>query len=215
MLDMWQLLLDLATAGLPERRRAWGSALRAELAAIEPRAERRRFALGGAWAALRSGLPGGAWMLVGGVALAVAGGTFAASRWSLAHGAGGILGFWMTTPSVLLCVVALVAAWRTRSFGSGLRTGALAALAALLAALAVGVPEAIVWADRHAGYLSTGDAVPPTWESAVRDVLRPEFLLAMLVFWTPATALGAGLGRLRRSGRVADDQGGLEGHRAR
>ncbi|UWP79953.1 hypothetical protein Dfulv_32955 [Dactylosporangium fulvum] len=192
--DVWQLLLDLATADLPERRSAWGAALRAELAAIDPPAERRRFALGGVWAALRSGPPRGAWVWAAGVAVVVAGGSFAASRWSLEHGQGGILGFWVIVPNVLLFVVALATAWRTRSFGSGLRAGALAGLAALVAVLAVGIPEAVVWAHRKAGYLSTGDAVPPTWQAAVLDVLRPEFLVGMIVFWTMSAAGGAVLG---------------------
>jgi len=192
--DVWQLVLDLATADLPENRCAWGAALRAELAAIDPPAERRGFALGAVWAALRSGRPHGAWVRAAGVAVVVAGGSFAASRWSLTHGQGGVLGFWMAVPSVLLLAVALAAAWRNRSFGSGLRAGVLAGLAALVAALAVGIPEALVWAHQQAGYLSTGDAVPPTWQSAVGDVLRPEFLLGMIVFWTTGTAGGAALG---------------------
>ncbi|HEY1346881.1 MAG TPA: hypothetical protein VGF54_17985 [Streptosporangiaceae bacterium] len=70
-----------------------------------------------------------------------------------------------------------------------------------MAVLAVGIPEALVWMHQQAGYLSTGDAVPPTWPSAVGDVLRPEFLLGMTVFWTTGAAggaaLGAALGRLR------------------
>ena len=60
--DVWQLVLDLATADLSENRCAWGAALRAELAAIDPPAERRGFALGAVWAALRSGRPHGAWV---------------------------------------------------------------------------------------------------------------------------------------------------------
>src|SRR5690606_39586724 len=47
-------------------------------------------------------------------------------------------------------------------------------------------PEAILWAQRRAGYLSTGDAIPPTWQAAVLDVLRPEFLIGMAAFWTMA-----------------------------
>jgi hypothetical protein len=199
--DIWQLLLDLATTDLPGNRCAWGTALRAELAAIDPPAERRGFALGGVSAALRSARSHGAWIRAAGVAVVVAGGSFAASRWSLAHDRGGVLGFWMAFPSVLLLGVALATAWRSRSFGSGLRTGALAGLAALVAVLAVGIPEALVWVHQQAGYLSTGDAVPPTWQSAVGDVLRPEFLLGMTVFWAMGTAggaaLGTALGRLR------------------
>jgi hypothetical protein len=205
--DVWQLLLDLATADLPEHRCAWGAALRAELASIGPPAERRGFALGAVWAALRSGRSHGAWVRAAGVAVVVAGGSFAASRWSLAHGQGGVLDFWVAVPTILLLAVALATAWRDRSFGSGLHTGALAGLAALVAVLAVGIPEALVWAHLRAGYLSTGDAVPPTWQSAVGDVLRPEFLLLMIVFWTTGTAggaaLGTALGRLR-TGSPAD-----------
>jgi hypothetical protein len=204
--DVWQLLLDLATADLPGNRCAWGAALRAELAAIDPPAERRGFALGGVWAALRSGRPHGAWVRSAGVAVVVAGGSLAASRWSLAHDRGGVLSFWMALPSVLLFAVALAAAWRNRSFGSGLRTGALAGLAAMVAVLAVGIPEALVWAHQQAGYLSTGDAVPPTWQAAVGDVLRPEFLLGMIAFWAAGAAggvaLGTALGRLRTATRL-------------
>ncbi|MFI9550304.1 hypothetical protein [Nonomuraea endophytica] len=192
--DLWQLLLDLATADLPPNRAAWGAALRAELAAIDPPAQRRRFALGGVWTMLRSGLPQRAWIPAGGVALIVAGGSFAASRWSLAHDRGGILDFWIAAPSILLLAAAFTAARRARSFSAGLRTGALAALAALLAVLAVGIPEAAVWANLRAGYLSTGDALPPTWQAAVLDVVRPEFLIAMIVFWAAGTIGGAALG---------------------
>ncbi|MFC7763033.1 hypothetical protein ACFQY4_36995 [Catellatospora bangladeshensis] len=64
----------------------------------------------------------------------------------------------------------------------------------------------MVWFHRRAGYLSTGDAVPPSWQDAVNDVLRPEFLLGMVVFWVIGAAGGAGLGaalaRLRTPGVV-------------
>jgi hypothetical protein len=199
--DRWQLLLDLATADLPHTRAAWGAALRAELAAIEPRAERRSFALGGTWASVRSGSPAGAWTYAVGVAAIVGAGSVVASRWSLAHDRGGVLDVWVTFPSLLLFAVALAVARKERSFGSGLRTAAVSGLAALAAVLVVGVPEAIVWADEQAGYLTTGDAVPPSRQSAVRDLLRPEFLLAMTVTWTmtavAGSTLGATAGRLR------------------
>ncbi|MFF3943475.1 hypothetical protein ACFYYN_01485 [Streptomyces sp. NPDC001902] len=53
--DVWQLLLDLATADLPGHRAARGAALRSELAAVEPPAGRRRFALGGVWTTATAG----------------------------------------------------------------------------------------------------------------------------------------------------------------
>ncbi|SNT58559.1 hypothetical protein SAMN05421812_11122 [Asanoa hainanensis] len=200
--DRWQLLLDLTTADLPESRSAWGAALRAELAVIDPPKERRGFALGGAWAAVRSGASRGTWLGAAGVLLVVAAASLAASRWELAHGRGGVLVFWTTVPNLLLLAIALATAWRTRSFGAGLRAGLLAGLAALVAVLVVGIPEAVVWANQRAGYLTTGDAVPPDWQSAVRDLLRPEFLVSIVVAWTAAVAsgaaVGAALGRLHR-----------------
>ncbi|MEV4537649.1 hypothetical protein AB0J82_28115 [Asanoa sp. NPDC049518] len=200
--DGSQLLLDLATSGLPESRSAWGAALRAELANIDPPRERRWFAVGGAWAAIRSGASRHAWLAAAGVLLVVAAASLAASRWSLAHDRGGVLVFWTTVPNALLLAVALATAWRTRSFATGLRAGVLAGCAALVAVLVVGIPEAVVWANQRAGYLTTGDAVPPDWQSAVRDVLRPEFLVSILVPWTAAVAsgaaVGAALGRLRQ-----------------
>lgn len=192
--DVWQILLDLATADLPEDRSAWGGALRAELVAIDPPPERRRFAMGGVWAALRSGRSHRAWTAAAATAVVVAAGTLAASRWSLAHDRGGVLGYWIGVPSVMLLVVALTTAWRARSFGSGLRVAAVAGLAAMVAVLAVSIPEAVFWAHQQAGYLSTGDAVPPTWQAAVGDVLRPEFLSVMIVFWAVGAAGGAALG---------------------
>lgn len=193
--DVWQLLLDLATADLPDSRSAWGTALRAELAAINPPAERRRFALGGVWTALRSGWPRGVWLQAAGVALAVAGGSFAASRWSLAHDQGGILAFWTAFPTLLIFAVTLGTAWRTRSFSSGLRTALAAGFAAMVAALAIGIPEAMLWASERAGYVTTGDATPPTWQAAVLDVLRPEFLVGLVAFWTMGALSGAALGK--------------------
>ncbi|GID29491.1 hypothetical protein [Paractinoplanes brasiliensis] len=205
--DSWQVLLELATADLPGNQAAWGTALRAELAAIDTPRERRRFALGGTWTALRSGLTQGAWLQASGVAVLVAGGVFIASRWSLAHEQGGVLSTWVTLPSVLLFVVTLTTAWRHRSVSAALRTGAVAGLGALAGMLAVSIPEAVVWAERHAGYLSTGDALPPTWQAAVGDVLRPEFLVGSIVFWAmgalSGAALGAAFGRLRN--RQADE----------
>ncbi|GAA4053844.1 hypothetical protein [Nonomuraea soli] len=204
--DGWQLLLDLATADLPAGRTAWGAALRAELAVIDAPAERRRFALGGTWTALWSGPPRHAWVGAAAVAALVAAGSFGASRWSLAHDRGGVLSFWAVVPGLLLLALTLGTSWRVRSFGAGLRAGALAGFAALVAVLAVGIPEAIVWAERRAGYLSTGDAVPPSWEAAVLDVVRPEFLVAMIGFWAigavGGAALGTALGRERHGEHV-------------
>ncbi len=186
--------MELATADPPNSRSAWSTALRAELAAIDPPAQRRRFAVGGVWTTLRSGWPRGVWLQAAAVAFAVAGGSFAASRWSLAHGQGGILAFWMAFPALLIFAVALATAWRIRSFSSGLRTALVAGFVAMVAALVVGIPEAVLWASQRNDYLTTGDALPPTWQAAVRDVLRPEFLAGLVAFWTMGALSGATLG---------------------
>ena len=131
-----------------------------------------------------------------GVAILVAGGAFAASRWSLSHGRGGIFDYWLSAPTVLLFAVAMATAWRTSSFGAALRASAVAGPAAIVALLAVSIPEAVIWANRKAGYLSTGDAVPPDWQSAVVDVLRPEFLVSTIVFMILGLTSGAVLGTM-------------------
>jgi hypothetical protein len=205
--DVWQRLLDLATVQLPVHRSSWGAALRAELAVIEPPAERRSFALGAARAALSFSPSRQTVCFALGVAVVVAVGTFAASRWSLAHGAGGILGFWVFVPGLTLAGVALVTAWRTRSFGSAVQTTFLAGLAALVALLAVGIPEAVVWARPGGGYLTTGDAIPPSWQAAVLDLLRPEFLGAYVAVWTAMAAGGAALGLAASRPRILSSRG--------
>ena len=53
-------------------------------------------------------------------------------------------------------------------------------LAALVASYGVGIAEAVVWAERRAGYLTTGDAVPPSAQAAALELLRPEFVLGNL-----------------------------------
>ncbi|GII00266.1 hypothetical protein [Planobispora takensis] len=93
-----------------------------------------------------------------------------------------------------LAALAAAAVTRARGFGAGTVAGLLTPVAALVAVLAVGVPEAVLWAHRKAGYLSTGDAVPPTWQAAVLDVLRPEFLAGMIALWAAGMAGGAALG---------------------
>jgi hypothetical protein len=67
-----------------------------------------------------------------------------------------------------------------RSFRDGLQGGILVLLAALVASYGVGIAEAVVWAERRAGYLTTGDAVPPSAQAAALELLRPEFVLGNL-----------------------------------
>ena len=192
--DAWQRLLDLATAQLPVHRSSWGAALRAELAAIEPPAERRSFALGGARAALWSTPPREAVWCV--LSLRSSSRPVRsrprAGRWRTARegsSASGCSCQGCCSPSSRS-----VTAWRTRSFGSALQTTFLAGPASLVALLAVGIPEAVVWARPGGGYLTTGDAIPPSWQAAVLDLLRPEFLGGYVAVWTAMAAGGAAIG---------------------
>ncbi len=75
--DVPERLLALATAGLRGGRRTWGAAMRAELAAIDNDSERRRFAVGCALTALRTG-----WTRSGLLVAAASGECSPPSRWS-------------------------------------------------------------------------------------------------------------------------------------
>jgi hypothetical protein len=199
-------LLQIATAGLRGGDRAWGAAMRAELASIDERGERRRFALGCTASAMRLGPDGVTWLVAASAAGLAAVGTYAASRASLADGAGGILLAHVPGIAVVVFVATLAIALRHRSFRDGLQGGTLALLAAFVASYGVGISEAVVWAERRAGYLTTGDAVPPSAQAAVLDLLRPEFVLGNLAFGLLSMLLAAAMGALVARRRADDPQ---------
>ena len=204
--DGWDRLLQIATAGLRGGDRAWAAAMRAELANVDERGERRRFALGCTASALRLGLDPAMWLVAIGAAGLAAVGTYAASRASLADGAGGILSAHGSGVAVVVFVATLAIALRHRSFRDGLQGGTLALLAAFVASYAVGISEAVVWAERRAGYLTTGDAVPPSAQAAVLDLLRPEFVLGNLAYGLQSMLLAAAMGALVARRRADDPQ---------
>jgi hypothetical protein len=200
--DGWDRLLQIATAGLRDGDRAWGAAMRAELANVDERGERRRFALGCTASALRLGLDGVMWLVAAGTAALAAVGTYAASRASLADGAGGISLVHGPGIAVVVFVATLAIALRHSSFRDGLQGGSLALLAAFIASYGVGIAEAVVWAERRAGYLTTGDAVPPSSQAAVLDLLRPEFVLGNLAYGLLSMLLAAAMGALVARRRI-------------
>jgi hypothetical protein len=202
--DGWDRLLLIATAGLRDGDRAWATAMRAELAHVDERGERRRFALGCTASALRLGPDVVTWVVAAGAAGLAAVGTYVASRASLADGAGGILSAHGAGVAVIVFGATLAIALRHRSFRDGLQGGTLALLAAFVASYAVGISEAVVWAERRAGYLTTGDAIPPSAQAAVLDLLRPEFVIWNLGYGLLSMLLAAALGALVGQ-RRADD----------
>jgi hypothetical protein len=144
------------------------------------------------------------WVVAAGAAGLAAVGTYVASRASLADGAGGILSAHGAGVAVIVFGATLAIALRHRSFRDGLQGGTLALLAAFVASYAVGISEAVVWAERRAGYLTTGDAIPPSAQAAVLDLLRPEFVIWNLGYGLLSMLLAAALGALVGQ-RRADD----------
>lgn len=188
-------LLAVATAGLPGGRGEWGAAMRAELASIDDPRERRRFARGCTWAALRQGTGRVPVALVLGVALAFALATVAVSRLVFAGHGPGILGYVAVGfPQVVLLAAAFLPAWSTRSFRVGLETGALALVAALLGYLAVAMPESAYWYHQAGVYLLDGDPPKTPDPNPALDPLLPLFLVAPLLLWPPCAVIGAELG---------------------
>jgi hypothetical protein len=204
--DAAERLVRVATAGLQGSLREWGEAMCAELATVEVPRERRRFALGCAVASLRGGIGWEPWVIALGVGVALALGTFAASRASLAGSRAGIMGLAFMWPPFALFAATFVTTLATRSFRSGLVAGGLALVAGLVGMLAVAMAEAARWLDVAGVYLLDGDApkggLALTRVDAILDPIAPFFLALFLVVWTPWPVLGAAAGsRLRRPWR--------------
>jgi hypothetical protein len=174
--------------------------MRAELAAIDDHSERRRFALGCALAALRTG-----WTRSSLLVAATAGGGLAAitlvsSRVSLAGDrTGSLFGVLTGVTPVTLLVVACAAAFVGASFRSGLEHGFLALLAALIAVAAVAMPEGARWAQTGGIFILDGDAPPLrlTARAGALDALRSTLVFGPIT-WLAWPVIGAQLGALLR-----------------
>lgn len=198
--------LSVATAGLAGRRGEWGAAMRAELESIGDPRERRRFARGCTWAALRQGSGQVSTAVVLGTALVFAAGTLVASRVGFGGDGQGILG-WVTfgTPQLVLLGVGLWAARSSGSFRVGFETGTLATLAAVIGYLAVVMPESAYWYHQAGVYVIDGDP-PKSGPDATPalDPLAPIFLVPVLLLWSPCATIGAEIGvRLSQSRRTS------------
>ncbi|MEV0801672.1 hypothetical protein AB0I34_28520 [Kribbella sp. NPDC050281] len=196
-------LASWSTAGRRGARADWGAAMRAELASIDDPRERRRFALGCAWAAVRTGWGRGPLLVGAASAVLVALLTFIASRLMLAGDRTGLLAAVLVgAPQLLFGGVALTAARRARSFRTGLEYGAAVLLASLLAILTVAIPESIRWYDEAGVWLLDGDSPAsgiPNAQAAVQDALGG-LTFFFLLFTTPWPVLGAYFGSHLRHG---------------
>lgn len=199
--DVPQRLLGVATAGLRGRRRTWGAAMRAELAAVDDRGERRRFAVGCALAAMRTGVTRSALLVAATAGAVLAAITFVSSRMSLGGDrSGSLFGVLVGVTPLVLVGVACVVAFVCASFRAGLEYGFLSLLAALVGIVAVAMPEGARWAETGGIFILDGDATRgalTAWTGAL------DALLSTLTFgpaaWVPWPVIGAALGlSLRR-----------------
>jgi hypothetical protein len=131
-----------------------------------------------------------------GTGIAVAGVTLIASRAQLESGGPGLLSVTVPVPALLLFVVSLAAAIRSRSLTVGVRTGALAFIASFVAVVAVVAIEGFVWMNRHGVYAL--DADPPQDAATDLDIALDIFTtgtwVGHVVVWLAAVILGAALG---------------------
>jgi hypothetical protein len=193
-------MLSLATS----RQDDWGAAMRAELASIDVRTERWRFALGCVVAALRSGVGRAPWLVALVLLVGFAGATLVMSRVMLAGGRTGILQGVFAVPLVTF-LVALGAAWLARSYWTGVVTGVLGLVAALVGALVVAVPESVTWYHEAGVWFIDGDYPKAGIAGpghAVRDAVGG-ITFFVLLFGTPWPLIGAALGGLRRPASAA------------
>jgi hypothetical protein len=204
-------LLALATAGLTDTRRTWGAAMRAELAAIDDRSERRRFAAGCALTALRTGWTRSALLVAATAGAALAGITLASSRVSLAGDQSGALFGVLTgvTPLVLLGL-ACGTAFAGGSVRCGLEYGFLALLFALVGIVAVAMPEGARWAETSGVFILDGDGPREgvlTARAGALDALQSTLVFGP-IFWLAWPVVGAELGgSLRRRLRAGSSSG--------
>jgi hypothetical protein len=210
--DVPERLLTVATAGLRGSRATWGAAMRAELTAIDAHDERRRFAVGCALTALRTGWNRSALL----VAVTAGGGlaaiTLVTSRMSLAGDrTGSLLGVLTAVTPLVLLAVAGGAAFVGVSFRTGLEYGFLALLVALAGITAVAMPEGARWAEVGGVYLLDGDApaAPLSARAGAIDALQSTLVFGPIV-WLAWPVIGAALGAsLRR--RVSPQGSGRYG----
>ena len=202
--DVAERVVALATAGLQRSDGEWAAAMRAELASIDDRRERQRFAVGCAVASLRAGIGRPVWLVALATGACFATVVFVTSRVSLAGGRAGILGVLLFWAIPGLFGVGLLPAAAARSFRVGLLSGGLGLLAAAVATLVVSMAEGAHWYHVAGVFIMDGD-VPKggglDLRAAVLDPLG--FVVPLLLLWTPWPVLGAAAGdRLTRAARV-------------
>lgn len=208
--DAHARLLALATAGLRRGHAESGAAVRAEFAGIDRRDERRRFALGRAWTALRTGWTRTGLLVAAAVGACLAATTLFTSRASLAGDrTGSLFVVLIVVTPVALLAVACGVGFLTRSVRSGIEVGFLAMLGAFVGIVAVAMPEGALWAETAGVFMLDGDApaVALTGGAGALDALQSTLIFGLLT-WPAWPVIGAELGAAlrRRRRRAAAEQ---------
>lgn len=193
--DRSERLLHVTTSALPPRSAEWGSAMRAELAAIDDAKERSQFARSTAAAAFTRGLGLRLW-LASSAGLLAAGLALAASRSHLETGRPGVMGVTLLGPAVVLALVSLASAWATRSLRFGLGVGVMSVLASLASVALVLAFEGVVWMNRHGIFILDADPANGAVNSfdVALDFFAWGFWLVHVVFWLTCVLTGALVG---------------------
>lgn len=190
--DRAQQIVTSATSGLPRRQAEWGAAMRAELAAISDRRERRRFALGCALVAARLWLPRRVWVSAGALAVATIGlclaGTVLAADTGRRDWTSVPLLLW-TALVVATFVAAAVTAWRRASYRAGLIAGSTVLVLPAVAFHAVTIPGLRAW------YAASGVSVSGNPLPASAGLAFPwTWVVLSLAVWVACPVLGASAG---------------------
>jgi predicted outer membrane lipoprotein len=172
----------------------WIAAIHSELAAVEDRRERRRFAGEVLVVVVRRTLTARTLLLAVCVAGALALGLLGLSRATLGFGDGVGL-YTLFVPPLVFFGVGAVAAKRLCSFSRGLILATAVAVLSAIAMLPVAATESAYWYSEAGVALLDGE--PVTFDSAsaaVLDTFHPVFIVLHLLFWLPGAVLGARLG---------------------
>ena len=186
-----------------------GAAMRGQLAGIDRRDERRRFAVGRAWTALRTGWTRTGLLVAATVGAGLAATTLFSSRASLAGDrTGSLFRVLVVVTPVVLLAVAFGVGFVGASFRSGLEIGLLAMLGALVGIVAVAMPEGARWAETAGVFMLDGDApvVALTGRAGALDALQSTLIFGSIT-WPAGPVIGAALGAaLRRRRRAPTEQ---------
>jgi hypothetical protein len=185
-------VVGLAAAALPHRHGPWGTALRAELASIEGRGERLRFAAGCTVLSARLALTRWSLLVAVGLGCCTAAVTWAVTRHQLAtqslEGSPPVALAVLLGAPVVAFALGHEAAVRAGAFAPGVLTGAIVLLAVGIGLFAVLIPANSAWVAQ------TGTSPFDGARLAGAYTFPYPVLLVVAGWWAPWPVLGAARG---------------------